>query len=492
MPELTFHSLTWFAAMTTSPLPPQSLPPQVAVDDQGGPLAVKPASGLLARLPGIDDPDAIALLGRKRLSQALELEEKPDNRYLRLTLYGLGAAALIFFPWAALTPITQVVRASGEVIPQGDVTVVQHLEGGIVAKVNVQDGDPVSAGEIMLELRPTLVESEYRAVEQQLKNMLQQQKQLQAAIRGDKTAAFDNGKVSEAQRQLLRNRMANKSDKIALAEAQIREKQAEIRGLNDQITKFQRELTLYQTQRGMYADLVKTGAASRLNLLNADQQVASANTKLAELRGTRAEATQLLQQAEANLRSLKSGLNMEESSQVAELVNEEAVLNQNIKKLRNQLDRTKIVAPLAGTVSDLRFRTPGAVVAPGAVVLKLVPSQSLNQVEARVRSSDIGFVNVGQPVEVKLQPYDASIYGSVPGKVVSIAPSTVQDPDDRQYYYKARIELDRQYVDPKNQKYPIQVGMPLVAEIQGPRRSVLRYLFQPFTRTLDSALRERS
>jgi multidrug efflux pump subunit AcrA (membrane-fusion protein) len=78
----------------------------------------------------------------------------------------------------------------------------------------------------------------------------------------------------------------------------------------------------------------------------------------------------------------------------------------------------------------------------------------------------------------------------VPGTVVSIAGSSKQDPDDRKYYYDVSIRLDRQYVGNSTHQYPIQVGMPLVADIKGQQRSVLRYLFQPFTRTLDSALRE--
>ena len=455
---------------------------------QAAPLP--PGGALLARLPGLEDPDAIALVGRKRLSQALELEEKPDNRYLRISLYALGAAALVFFPWAALTPITQVIHASGEVIPQGEVNVVQHLEGGIVSKVNVQDGEAVNKEEVMLELKPTLVESEYRAVKQQLNNLLLQQKQLQAAIRGEEKVGLDTDKVSAAQRRLLSNRLANKADQIAVVEAQIRQKRAEIRGLSDQIAKFEQERILYRQQRDMYAELVRTGAASRLNLLNVQQQVAASNTKLAELKGARAEAVQLLSEALANLRSLQSGLTFEQSSQIAALVNEEAVISENIKKLRNQLDRTKITAPIDGIVSDLRYKSPGSVIAPGAVVLSLVPSNANNLVEARIRSSDIGFVRTGQAVDIKLQPYDSSIYGSIPGTVTSIAPSTVQDPDTRQYYYKARIKLERQFVDEVGRKYPIQVGMPLVADIQGPKRSVLRYVFQPFTRTLDSALRE--
>ncbi|MFM7653060.1 MAG: HlyD family type I secretion periplasmic adaptor subunit, partial [Vulcanococcus sp.] len=171
-------------------------------------LALPPAGGLLSRLPGLDSPDSLTLVGRNRLSQALELEEKPDNRYLRLSLYVMGGIALIFFPWAALTPITQVVNASGEVVPEGDVSVIQHLEGGIVSRVDVNDGEEVRKGQVLLELSPKLVGSEYEATEQQLRNLLAQQKQLQAAIRGDRILPPVEGlkpgsKVGAVQQNLL-------------------------------------------------------------------------------------------------------------------------------------------------------------------------------------------------------------------------------------------------------------------------------------------------
>ncbi|MFM7313839.1 MAG: HlyD family type I secretion periplasmic adaptor subunit [Cyanobium sp.] len=455
--------------------------PSTPAPDEGS-LALPPAGGLLSRLSGLDSPDAITLVGRNRLSQALELEGTPDNRYLRLSLYVLGAAALIFFPWAALTPITQVVHASGEVVPEGDVNVIQHLEGGIVARVVVRDGQPVKQGQVMLELRPNLVESEYRATEQQLKNLLLQQQQLQAALRGDSTlnpsavGLTPQSRVTQAQQGLLNSRLANRRDQITSALAMVGEKEAEVAGLN-------RQIALYTQQRNMWAGLVESGAASRLNLLSMD-------TKLAELRGARNEANKALAQARSNLQAVQSGLELEQNSKVAEAANEEAVVAENIKKLRNQLDRMRITSPVNGVVSDLRFKAPGGVVAPGAVVLTVVPSGARKIVEARVPSADIGFVKIGQKVDVKLQPFDSSIYGSVPGRVVSIAGSSRQDPDDRRYYYDVSIQLDRQYVGTTSHRFPIQVGMPLVADIKGQQRSVLRYLFQPFTRTLDSALRE--
>ncbi|WP_231605229.1 HlyD family type I secretion periplasmic adaptor subunit [Synechococcus sp. CBW1006] len=455
-------------------------------------MSLPPDRGLASPLLGSDTPDAITLVGRHRLSQALELEEKPDNRYLRYALYGLGAAVLIFFPWAALTPITQVVSASGEVIPEGEVSVVQHLEGGIVERVDVRDGDMVSQGQVMLQLRPNLVESEYRAIEQQLRNLMLQQRQFQAAIRGESGSLSQSAsdKVSKAQSDLLDSRIENRTDQIRQVNEKINEKREELKGLDAQIQRYRVEQNLLKEQRQMYANLVASGAASRLNLLQVDKQVAESQTKMASLLGTRAQATKLLLQAEAELRSLNSGIRFEERSQIAALVNEEAVVSQNIKKLRNQLDRTKIRAPISGEVNDLRFKTTGGVIAPGSVVLSLVPTNSPKIVEARVRSTDIGFVSKGQTVSVKLKPFDSSIYGSVSGKVLNISPSTVQDPDDRQYYYETRISLDQQYVGSGDKKFPIQVGMPVVADIEGPKRSVLRYLFQPFTRTLNSALRE--
>jgi HlyD family type I secretion membrane fusion protein len=198
----------------------------------------------------------------------------------------------------------------------------------------------------------------------------------------------------------------------------------------------------------------------------------------------------LRSEAEAKLRSLKSGLRLEENSQIAASVSEEAVINENIKKVQNQLERTGIIAPVDGRISDLRYKAPGGVIAPGAVVASVVPVNTTLIAEARIASRDIGFVRTGQKVEVKLQPFDSTIYGSVPGNVMSISPSTVQDPDDRRYYYKARIQLQRQYMEINNNKLPVQVGMPLVADIQGPQRSVLRYIFQPFTRTMNNAFRE--
>ena len=434
--------------------------------------------------------DDVSLMGRKRLSQALELEEKPENRYLRLSLYCLAGAVVIFIPWAALTPIIQVVHASGEVMPEGQVNVVQHLEGGLVEKVLVQDGDQVRKGQLLLQLRPNLLESEYKAMQQQLGNLESQQKQLRASLAGEDSIGQTTSEVQKAQQDLLTTRLNNAKDQISAVEAQVAQKTAEISRFDQQERKFQLERALSTEQVEMYRQLTGSGAGSRLSLVNARQQLASLNTKLAELQGDRQISLRLRSEAEAKLRSLKSGLRLEENSQIAASVSEEAVINENIKKVRNQLERTSIVSPVNGRISDLRYKAPGGVIAPGAVVTSVVPVNTTLIAEARIPSRDIGFVRTGQKVDIKLQPFDSTIYGSVPGSVLSISPSTVQDPDDRRYYYKARIQLKRQYMEINNNQLPVQVGMPLVADIQGPQRSVLRYIFQPFTRTMNNAFRE--
>ena len=215
------------------------------------------AGSWLAKLPGFETADLNALVGRQRLSQALDLEQKPDNRYLRLSLYFLGGATALFIPLAALTPITQVVQASGQVVPKGSVNVIQHLEGGIVAKVNVLDGEQVKKGQVLLELNPQLVGSAYDAAEQELENLVLQQKQLQAAIEGKtKLDVSDpsglNPRVGQSQQELLASRLTNNADQIAASEASVQEKQEEVEGLNNQIN-FQRQ------EVAMWAALTDSG-----------------------------------------------------------------------------------------------------------------------------------------------------------------------------------------------------------------------------------------
>ena len=441
------------------------------------------AAAWLTKLPGFDQADLNAIVGRQRLSQALDLEQKPDNRYLRLSLYLLGGAAVLFVPLAALTPITQVVQASGQVVPRGSVNVIQHLEGGIVAKVNVLDGEQVKKDQVLLELNPQLVGSAYDASKQELENLIIQQKQLQAAIEGkneiDVTeSASSNDRVEQSQQKLLASRLTNNADQVAAYEASVQEKQAEVDGLDAQIVLQREEVT-------MWTELLDSGAASRLQLVTAEG-------KLAEMIGARNEAQKSLLQAQANLRGLKSGITFENNSKIAELVGEEAVISENIKKIRDQLERTKIVAPVDGVISDLRYKAPGAVIAPGAVVLQVVPNQGTKIVELRVPSKDIGFVSVGQDVDVNLLPFDSSIYGTVPGKVTNIAGTTVQDQTTGDYYYSTRVKLEKQNLRVGRKKLPIQTGMPLVGDIKGERRSLLQYIIQPLTRTLGSAFRENN
>ena len=449
-------------------------------------LATSDSSGAgawLTKLPGFDQADINAIVGRQRLSQALDLEQKPDNRYLRLSLYLLGGAAVLFVPLAALTPITQVVQASGQVVPIGSVNVIQHLEGGIVAKVNVLDGEQVKKGQVLLELNPQLVGSAYDASKQELENLIIQQKQLQAAIEGkneiDVTeSASSNDRVEQSQQKLLASRLTNNADQVAAYVASVQEKQAEVDGLDAQIV-------LQRDEVAMWTELLDSGAASR-------RQLISAEGKLAEMSGARNEAQKALLQAQANLRGLKSGMTFENNSKIAELVGEEAVISENIKKIRDQLERTKIMAPVDGVISDLRYKAPGAVIAPGAVVLQVVPNQGTKIVELRVPSKDIGFVSVGQDVDVNLLPFDSSIYGTVPGKVTNIAGTTVQDPTTGDYYYSTRVKLEKQNLRVGRKKLPIQTGMPLVGDIKGERRSLLQYIIQPLTRTLGSAFRENN
>ena len=445
----------------------------------------EPISVLFKNLPGLSNEDTVTLMGRSRLNQALDLEEYNDNQFLRSSLYILGVSALIFFPWAALTPITQVVEASGEVVPKGSVSIIQHLDGGIVSSVMVKNGQYVSKGDVLLTINPKIVDSDYSATQARLDALLLQQNRLRAAIGGKSKLSLNkiaegeipqDPKVALAQQELLTVTQSNTQDQIKSAQEVISEKQAEVDGLKRQLREFKR-------QRDMWLRLVESGASSQL-------QLSSAQAKVEEVTGARNEAIKALAQSKSNLNSLRSGLALEQSSLIASLVNEESVVSENIKKIKFQLDMTNIKAPVNGKVSDLRFFNSGSVITPGAVVASVVPEGTQKLVEARVPANDIASVQVGQKVDINILPFDSMMYGAIPGKVLRISGDSIQDPVDNSFYYLTTIELDRQFVDSSENAYPVQVGMPILADIKGQQSNLLRYLFQPFLRTVNNSFRE--
>lgn len=159
-------------------------------------------------------------------------------------------------------------------------------------------------------------------------------------------------------------------------------------------------------------------------------------------------------------------------------------------KLEDRANRLEIRAPVRGIVKGLQAHTIGGVIAPGALVLEIVPMDEELVVEARVATTHVGHVEVGQPVTVKVLTYDFARYGGIPGRLRSVSASTFVAEDETPYY-KAVIALDRNYVGGDPNRNLVLPGMTVQADIKTGRKTLLQYLLKPVYSSIDEAFQER-
>ena len=419
--------------------------------------------------------------------QAIELEDPQRSLLNRRVLIVLTSSLVFSIPITALTPITQVVDASGNIVPKGDIYIVNNLDGGIVTKVNVENGQYVKEGDTLISLNPSLIKSDIEQRDAKINSLRLEQQQLKEALAlNNDTRLFDKSlsedtDLKKVQERLLQVRVRNHKDQINVAKAIIQEKEVELISLGKQ-------LDLAIKTENMWKSLNTSGAASKLKLLTTQSQTE-------QIRGRRNEIEKALIQSRLNLTNLESDYELINTSNLANLESEEYVTNSATQGKDFELDNMEIKAPVSGIISDLRFNNKGSVIVPGDQVLSIVPINTVRQAKIRIPAKNIGFINVGQKVNINLLPFRESEYGSLNGIVEKISGSTVKnEPSDDyysdNYYYESIVSIEQQYLQTSKRQMPLQVGMPLVAEIKTSQRSLLSFLLEPFTRVARNAFEE--
>ena len=340
----------------------------------------------------------------------------------------------------------------------------------------------MNEGDTILTLNPSLIKSDIGQSIAKTNSLRLQQQQLKMALSLDSDKQLydknfsNDSDLKEVQEKLLEVRIRNHIDQINVAEAIIKEKEVELISLGKQ-------LDLSIKTENMWRSLNSDGAASKLKLLTAESQTE-------QIRGRRNEIEKSLVQAKLNLTNLESDYELINTSTLANLESEEYVERSGIDGKDFELDIMTMKAPVSGIISDLRFHNKGSVIVPGDQVVSVVPMNTIRQAQIRIPAKDIGFINIGQEVNINLLPFRASEYGSLNGIIETISGSTVKNDQTGEYYYESIVSIEQQYIDFAKSKVLLQVGMPLIAEIKTNQRSLLSFLLQPFTRIANNALKE--
>lgn len=427
------------------------------------------------------------------LSQAIQLEESVNPHIIHTTLIMVSLALLTFITWAALTNINEVARTPGEVVPYGYQQTVQHLEGGIVKRINVRDGDVVQQGDVLMELDDSIVKEDLeRAMSKQL--FLQKQaERLRAFVEGrtpdfskfvgvtdamitDQKAFFDGMRTArEKEAQIVRDQITQKEQNLLSIQSDLKMSKESLSIAKDM---YNRRLTL--NRKGYVSDMQLLENKRQVKELEADVQRQTNNIGIAE--------SEILE-FEDRLQSLSAGHVDDAHERLSQVLNDEAQNIKVIDKLEERISRLKIRAPSHGLVKGLTVNTIGAVIAPGATLMEIVPLDKSLEISVKISPRDIGHLELGQPVQVKFSTFDFSRYGFIRGQLAQISATTFAG-EQGERYYQGRVLVDRNYVgdDPRNIIMP---GMTVMADIITGNKTILQYMLKPIHISLKTAFTER-
>ena len=401
-----------------------------------------------------------------------------------------AVGVLLIVIWAAFAPLDEITRGQGKVIPNSKVQVVQAADPATVEEILVQNGEQVSRGELLMRLDDTESASELGQLATETERLSARADRLGREASGSGSGCGPGSICAEERRLQSVRQAAARSRQQALAAA-VEQRRRDLSEGEATVASLQSNLRLAQEQVDMLAPLAKQGIVPQTELITAQRDVVDIQGRLAAARQGIQRASAAVREAQADLSSARLDFRQQALNERSEIATRIAVNEQSMKGATARLQRNELRSPVDGIVNDLQVTTVGGFVSPGETIMQIVPTGEKLLVEARVRPSDIAFIKVGDPANVKVTAYDFSIYGGLPGKVRQISADSVYDEVEQESYYLVQVETTRSFIQRAGQRFDIMPGMMCDVEIITGRKSVLRYLLKPFTKGMNTALTER-
>lgn len=423
-----------------------------------------------------------------------------DKGYKRLGLLILLLAFGGFGSWALTASLAVAVVAPGNVSMASFKRSVQHLEGGIVREILVEDGDHVEAGQPLVVLSDTqaraqleIARSQYlinRAMEVRL---LAEQEGADLLAFPDELLESDSARVQQVaavQQSLFVARRESLRGALESLDEQIVQMREQIEGLDRLVNVNVRRIASLRSEAEDFRSLFREGLGDNQRLRELERQVLQFEGENAQ---HRAEVSRLRSQISEN-RLQREVRQQEFQSEVGEQLRQAqsqiAEAEEQITSLSDQVQRTVVVAPVPGSVVDRQVHSVGGVIRGGDTIMDIVPSRGGFVIEARVPNRDIDQIFIGQEANVRFSAFNQRLTSEIPGEVAYVSADSFEDEATGQRYYRARIRVTNQGRDRMTEQMQLLSGMPAEVMIRTGERTFASYIAKPITDMLSRAIRE--
>ncbi|KJC40736.1 hemolysin secretion protein D [Bradyrhizobium sp. LTSP885] len=458
---------------------------------------------------------------RQFLPAALEILETPASPVGRMT----GATIILFFAvavvWSIFGRVDIIATAQGKIVPTGRTKTIQPLETGIIAAIHVQDGDRVTAGEVLIELDRTVTQAERKHIVQDLIASQLDVARLATLRDNFESPVIPHDLVTSAgasdadvarTRSSMRAQAGEQLAKLAAISRQIEQKRAESDSVTAAIAKIDASMPMVEEQAAVRRKAMEIQYGNRIAYLDAQTRLVDQQSERVVQQRKFAEITAARQALEQQIEQTKAAYEHQVLNDLSDAEKKVEELSQDLIKADQKTAEQILRSPIDGTVQQLAIHTVGGVVTPAQQLMTIVPVDSRLEVEAMISNRDIGFVSAGQPAEVKIDTFNFTRYGLLQGKVVSVSQDAIvrdkpnakpgeqksggafsdsNEPDGQELLYSARISLEGTRMQIEDKMVNLAPGMAVAVEIKTGTRRLIEYLMSPLLRYKQESLRER-
>ncbi len=414
----------------------------------------------------------------------------------------------IIILWACFTSVDEISRTRGEVIPQLKIQTIKHTQGGIVKKVYVINGELVKKGQVLLSLDPTALTVELEKsiihVISLTANKIRHKHLLES--KSITTVIL----LKELKKELVHPEMYNKDISLLLADRallnriqlltdnrevelilkKVNQHEIELNSLLERRDMQKKLLDVISEERGLYFLLNKQDLASKRELLSVTRQYIQIKKDYLTSINEYKKQMHVVIEFKEKLKQVESNNKLETVMKINEFNAELLKTKKHVHKITDELNKLKIKATVSGIIKGLEL-SDGGVIDNHHPILSIVPINSKMIIETRVSSEDIGHVNINDLIKAKITTFDYIRFGTLSGKISKISASTFLDEITKEVYYKATVELDREYFIRKQHEYKIAPGMLAEVDIYTGKKTLISYLLKPVYVAINHSFTER-
>ncbi|ESP94197.1 HlyD family type I secretion periplasmic adaptor subunit [Pseudoalteromonas luteoviolacea] len=434
------------------------------------------------------------------LPAALEIQAAPAPRWARSIMWSLVIFLVIAIVWLCWGRIDIVASAQGKLVPQQQVQVIQPIETGAVLAVHIEEGSQVVAGQVLLELDPAITLADKQDLTAQLDHVNAQVDRLRELLLfAQQVSENDEGQISSVTQKSVHN-----DTDYNLLLSQIKEFQqsrraawsviggleAQLIGAQLSVKKIQTMLPLIEERTQSLKVLENEKLVAREQYLALKQEALDLAGQLPIEQATVRELKSQVNQAKAQYALLLTDFRKQSLIELNDALSRQATLKQQLAKSTFLEEKTRLVAPVSGTVEALSVTTIGQIVTPAQELMRIVPKNDTLIVDAGLLNKDIGFVFNGQVVEVKIESFPFTRYGVIEGKVIDVSMDAIEH-DVHGLVFPIKVSIEKQLMLIDGRTVALSSGMAATAEVKTGYRRIIEFLLSPIIQSVDEGARER-